>query len=146
MDYVMRDMTADDIAVVLGLEREIFTEAWSRDDFEFCVEDGNEYPFVLEADGSIVGYCVIAYIVGECEISNVAVAKEHRGQGLGRALMDRMLLEAKRLGASKVMLEVRAGNVPARTMYDSYGFTAVGCRKGYYTHPTEDAILMDLVL
>ena len=43
-------------------------------------------------------------------------------------------------------LEVRAGNTPARALYESMGFQTVGVRKNYYEKPTEDAILMTVFL
>ena len=44
--------------------------------------------------------------------------------------------------ALSVSLEVRAGNLPARNLYETYGFTAEAVRKGYYRNPSEDAIIM----
>jgi ribosomal-protein-alanine N-acetyltransferase len=45
-------------------------------------------------------------------------------------------------GASVALLEVRESNAAARTLYARWGFTVAGRRKRYYSHPTEDALLM----
>ena len=39
-------------------------------------------------------------------------------------------------------LEVRAGNLPALALYEKHGYRRTGLRKGYYTEPREDAVLM----
>jgi ribosomal-protein-alanine N-acetyltransferase len=49
-------------------------------------------------------------------------------------------------GVSVIHLEVRESGAPARHLYEKTGFTVDGIRKGYYTMPTEDAVLMTLRL
>ena len=41
-----------------------------------------------------------------------------------------------------IFLEVRAGNVPAVGLYDSFGFREIDRRKNYYRNPDEDALVM----
>jgi ribosomal protein S18 acetylase RimI-like enzyme len=64
-------------------------------------------------------------------ISNVAVAPEHRGQGIARALMQSSLSEIAQQGGSWAVLQVRADNPSARHLYESLGFTAV-CLDGIW--------------
>lgn len=146
MEYLLRQMCPEDIDEVLSIEKQTFSDPWSREDFVYCCANEDQYCPVVIVDGHVAGYAMMTNIVGECEIGNIAVSGEHRRKGFGRTLMDSMLAEALRINASRIMLEVRDSNVPARTLYDSYGFVQVGLRKEYYSHPTEDAILMDLVL
>jgi ribosomal-protein-alanine N-acetyltransferase len=54
-----------------------------------------------------------------------------------RALLD----QAERAVASKIFLEVRESNLPARRLYEKHGFHETGRRRGYYQNPAEDAIL-----
>ena len=44
------------------------------------------------------------------------------------------------------MLEVRAGNATAQSLYRTFEFRTIGVRKGYYSDNREDAILMSLDL
>ena len=49
-------------------------------------------------------------------------------------------------GITRLLLEVRAGNAAAQSLYLKYGFTEVGIRKHYYPLPEgghEDAVLME---
>jgi ribosomal-protein-alanine N-acetyltransferase len=59
-------------------------------------------------------------------IGNVVVHPEHRGQGIGSALMKRAIQMASRRGAHWVGLEVRADNDAARRLYDRLAFREVG--------------------
>ena len=55
-------------------------------------------------------------------IQNVGVAPDHRGRGLGRALVIRALNGFARAGATKATLEVTAANLPAIALYHRLGF------------------------
>ncbi len=120
--------------------------AWSRDSVLAFVE--NEFSHVTAAacDGEIVGYAGVIVIAGEGEITNVAVLPEYRRRGIARALVSAVEKTARDLSAELLHLEVREGNVAARALYEAAGFAAVGRRRGYYTHPREDAILMTKIL
>ena len=45
-------------------------------------------------------------------------------------------------GVLTVLLEVRAGNVPAIGLYEKNGFAKIGLRKEYYQNPKEDALIL----
>ncbi|GGC03957.1 N-acetyltransferase [Novosphingobium endophyticum] len=55
-------------------------------------------------------------------IHDLVVSSGHRGQGIGRALMQAIEAEARARGACKVTLEVLSGNAPARALYASLGY------------------------
>lgn len=77
---------------------------------------------------------------------NLAVAPEHRREGLGARLLEEGLGLLRARGARQVYLEVRAGNEAARALYERRGFRPVGRRSGYYRNPAEDAIVLRLAL
>jgi ribosomal protein S18 acetylase RimI-like enzyme len=72
------------------------------------------------------------------------VARGHRRRGIGRALLGRAVEWARGAGISKLELHVFPHNVPALRLYESFGFTREGYRKGHYRRGDElvDAILM----
>lgn len=97
--------------------------------------------------GQLVGGYIAARIVGdEMHINNVAVRPKFRRHGLGSALLSAVLKEAARLGCQSAWLEVRASNLTAQALYSTFGFRSVGRRRNYYSHPTEDALLMTTTL
>ena len=73
-------------------------------------------------------------------------AAEVRGQGVGRAMVDRLLAEARRRGLERVSLETGSMEAfaPARSLYASAGFTACGPFGSYPESP--NSAYMTLVL
>ncbi|GHT36602.1 N-acetyltransferase [Bacteroidia bacterium] len=55
-------------------------------------------------------------------IHDVIVRPEYRGKGIGRLLMNGIIAEAEKRGASRVTLEVREDNTTAQNLYSSLGF------------------------
>jgi ribosomal protein S18 acetylase RimI-like enzyme len=55
-------------------------------------------------------------------IHDMAVLPEHRGRGIGRALLRAVDEEARRRGACKITLEVLSGNEPAKALYLALGY------------------------
>lgn len=84
----------------------------------------------------LVGFLAMQENLYELEVVQIAVRKEWQGRGIARQLLETVPQE------KEVFLEVREGNTPARTLYQKQGFKEIGCRKGYYHAPTEDAIMM----
>mgnify|MGYP006158455271 CR=1 FL=1 len=71
------------------------------------------------------------------------------GQGIGRALVQDFLAQARRRGAETAFLEVAESNTAARALYARAGFTESGRRRGYYHLPDgtpEDALVMTCTL
>ena len=96
--------------------------------------------------GPIAGYIVARETAGELHINNVAVRAEFRRRGIGAALLERILQEARMRQANAVFLEVRSGNHPAQALYLKNGFRAIARRPNYYSEPQEDAVVMTLDL
>ena len=55
-------------------------------------------------------------------IQNVGITPEHRGRGLGRALVSQCLAGCKAAGLQRVTLEVTATNTAAVSLYKNIGF------------------------
>lgn len=94
----------------------------------------------------IAGYVVARETAGELHINNVAVREQYRRRGIGRALLSRIVNEAHRLNVTTAFLEVRSGNTAAQALYEHCGFKAIARRSKYYSDPSEDAVVMSLVL
>jgi len=134
----MEERHVEDIA---ELERLCFSEPWSRESLKLLC--GEDFPsVVLELCGSAVGYIGSQKVLDELQITNVAVHPDHRGKGLGSALLEEFLAMAERLSIATVSLEVRVSNTAALSLYEKFGFLRVGTRRGFYKNPREDAIIM----
>ena len=132
-------MTIEDIPRVAELEKLIFTDPWSEKVYrETFALSGVEY-VVATDDEMIVGAAGVRNIVGTGEITNVMLLPEYRNRGVGRKMMEELILRGRNLGATDLTLEVRAGNAAAQRLYESLGFKCEGVRPGFYRNPSEDA-------
>lgn len=136
-------MTARDLGRILEIERECFSLPWTERQLALQLEPGHVF-LAACADGELVGYVGLAYVLDEGYVSNVAVLPEYRRRGAAGALLAELSRRARALGLSFLTLEVRRGNAPARALYEKFGYKIVGQRKNYYQNPREDAILMTL--
>jgi ribosomal protein S18 acetylase RimI-like enzyme len=59
----------------------------------------------------------------EAYLAELYVRPSHRGRGIGRALMEAVLTECRRLGADTVEIGVDEPDVAARRLYESLGFS-----------------------
>ncbi len=143
---IYRQMTEQDLAGVAVLEKECFTDPWSEGMFLSSISDKNQYFLVAQDGQDIVGYSGMMMVLDEGQILNVAVNKAYRHQGIGRRLMEGLIAEGTEKGMVLFTLEVRESNEPARGLYESLGFAAVGRRNDYYSDPVEAAVLMDLYI
>lgn len=139
---VIRRMEEADLAQVCSIEREIFSEPWSEDDFTQALKDANNGYLVAEVEGRIAGYCGYWGIPPEGYIYNVAVQGEYRRKQIGYRLLGRLVEMAKENGIEALTLEVRYSNTAAIRLYKRMGFEEVGIRKDFYSKPTEDAVIM----
>lgn len=92
------------------------------------------------AAGELIGYAFFLESI-DCELLRIAVRPAWRRRGVAERLLRERLVRG---GFERMLLEVRAGNMAARRLYEKLGFAVDGVRKNYYKTPTEDAILMSL--
>jgi ribosomal-protein-alanine acetyltransferase len=128
---------------ICEIETLSFSVPWSRRIFEEIPDVPWLKFFTAIENGEVIGYCGLNHIFDEGQIVNIAVHPDHRRRGIGDMLMDRMIAYAENNDIILLTLEVRQANTAARTLYEKYGFYEVGLRPRYYTHPTEDAVLMN---
>jgi len=77
---------------------------------------------------------------GEAELLRIAVDPAHRGEGLGRALLEACQRDLAAEGLARLFLEVRVSNAAAIRLYRACGWEPCGLRPRYYTDG-EDAAL-----
>jgi [ribosomal protein S18]-alanine N-acetyltransferase len=140
----IRRMTVADVVPVHAIEEVTFAMPWSLDSFqkEMVQNVCARYLVAEEADGTIIAYGGAWIILDEAHVTNVAVEKSRRGQGIGRMLMRALMQYSANLGAQYLTLEVRRGNTIAKNLYQSLGFVELAVRKHYYEDNGEDALLM----
>ena len=143
----IRPAETRDVDAVTAIERESFTLPWSKRSFVDLVRS-HEGIFLVATypNGAVVGYAVLLVAGDESELTNIAVAASARGQGVGKLLLDAIVLRAQQRRASRVFLEVRESNMTAQALYAAKGFQSVARRRRYYSQPVEDALVLRLDL
>jgi ribosomal-protein-alanine N-acetyltransferase len=136
-------MTVDDLAAVHVIERVSFTTPWPPHAYRSEIESNRLASYlVARAAGQVVGYGGVWLMVDEAHITTFAVHPGWRRRGIGDRLLLALLDVAVRRGAREATLEVRLSNLPARRLYEKFGFRPGGLRPRYYTDDNEDALIM----
>jgi ribosomal-protein-alanine N-acetyltransferase len=133
-----------DLEGVLEVEAESFSNPWTREMYSWELQNRSVcHIYLVRTDACpVAGFCAFWLVFDEVHINNVALRPQFRSQGIGTALLQRVLAEARRLGARRATLEVRASNEGARRLYERLGFYVAGVRRNYYTDPVEDALIL----
>lgn len=155
-DYVIRRCDESDLAVVIDINMAALPEHYSDYFFESILRELPEAFIVAELDGRVVGYimCKIEFgfsnfrklgFVKKGHVVSVAVLEEHRGKGLGKALMLEGINGVMHKKGDEIYLEVRVSNTGAIKMYERLAFETKSRLRSYY-RDSEDAYLMALEL
>jgi ribosomal-protein-alanine N-acetyltransferase len=137
-------MALDDLDEVLDIERVSFQTPWSRSAFRYeLTQNRVARSVVLRVGGELAGYLCLWEIGHEIHITNLAVHPRFRRRGVARALLGHTMDGARRGGVELLFLEVRPTNGEALALYESFGFSVIGRRKGYYFDTGEDALVME---
>lgn len=141
-ETMIRRMTLADVGGVHAIEEATFPRPWTREDFvKEMTQNACARYLVAEQAGEIVGFAGAWIVLDEAHITNIAVARARRGQGVGKALTRGLLQYAANLGVVYATLEVRRSNGVAQGLYKGLGFVYVGLRKRYYEDNGEDAFI-----
>ena len=133
------------IKEVAQLEALCFSKPWSEQGLLSELVNGTAHFFVAKNEGETIGYIGMHIVCDEAYIANLAVHPGHRKKGVGRTLLHMAQGFALGMGAKFLSLEVRQSNQPAISLYRSEGFKTAGRRKGFYTQPKEDALILTLL-
>ena len=139
MRFEIRPAAAGDIPALEALEAACFSDPWSESSLRGAVLRPEYTVLLAEENGRAAGYAVARVILDEAELLRIGTLPEYRGEGLGTALLQKLLAE---ISAAVWRLDVRAGNLPAQALYRRTGFREEARNRNFYEHPSEDGILM----
>ena len=137
-------MNESHLSEVAQIAKDSLPDAWSEQAFADELKNESATVFVALSGDEVIGFGGVQQVLDEAYITNIAVKKECRKQGAGNALISAIINHCK--GSSFVTLEVRVSNFAAIKLYEKSGFVSQGIRKGFYSHPIEDANIMTLFL
>ena len=141
-EIIVRELKVEDSAAVAEMEQQIFSDSWSEKSVLETVQQKQSVCFAAEKAGHLLGYLLAYHAADEAEIARIAVQKEARRQGAAGKLMQAFEHYCEEHKMEKLLLDVRESNEAARSFYTKNGFVEDGIRQGFYTNPSEDAVLM----
>jgi len=136
-------MGLDDIPAVQAIERASFSAPWPANAYRTELETNKlAHYLVVRVESEIAGFAGLWLMVDEAHITTFAIAPAWRRNHLGERLLVAIMDAAIERRAAEATLEVRLSNLPARRLYEKFGFRPVGIRPGYYSDNNEDALIM----
>lgn len=143
VNVTLREMELNDLDDIMAIEKDAFTTPWSRNAFKTEITENLLAKYIVaEVEGRVVGYGGIWLILDEGHITNIAVSKDSRGQGIGNYLVMGLIDFCKTSKIYNMTLEVRESNIVAQNLYKKYGFLDCGIRPNYYSDDHENAMIM----
>jgi ribosomal protein S18 acetylase RimI-like enzyme len=140
----------DDAHALRALFREyaawLGPEGWFTDFEEElgALPGGYEAILIANVDGHSVGCVAVRRLDDEvCEMKRLYVRPEGRESGLGRALAEAIVVEARRLGFRTMKLDSLPSMAAAQALYRSLGFVETG---RYNDNPVEGVLFFELSL
>jgi ribosomal-protein-alanine N-acetyltransferase len=149
--WTIEAATLESLSEILRIEEACFSAPWTRKMLEAELS-GNPFAHFLVArregaDASaeaIVGYLCYWIVFEEVRLMNLAVIESMRHRGIAKSLVATALQTGRSQAAQRAVLEVRASNRAAQSLYQGFGFSQTAIRPKYYVNPQEDAVLMEL--
>jgi GNAT superfamily N-acetyltransferase len=103
-----------------ALDERITAQTWEW----FFQPDSTVQAYVAELDGRIVGivHCVVhrstSRLAPVCYLQDLFTSEAHRGQGIGRALIEHVVAQSRQAGHSRVYWQTHTTNAAGRALYD----------------------------
>ena len=150
MTVRLRAMRSSDVDVLLPFEQELFAgdPPWTAEQFrsELAGVPHTRWYVVAEETGVLVGYAGLSNSGDTSDVQTLAVVHGSQRQGVGTALLDALVSEARRRGAHEMLLDVREDNAPALAFYARHGFERLSTRRGYYANGRIDGLVLRRIL
>ena len=131
-------------------------EVPSLEEFTRRIQTINErYPYLLaEQDGAVLGYAYAAPFKARAAYdwaveTTIYLRQDQRGRGIGRALLEYLIADARRGGRLQVLsVTVSATDTAAASLCRRFGFTQIGCYPKFFRvdGKYQDGLIMNLYL
>jgi ribosomal-protein-alanine N-acetyltransferase len=142
VELTIEQMQGRHLAAVEAIDALAYSRPWSTATWRKELAADDRRHLVARRGDRVVAHAGMLRVLDDAHITTVAVHPDEEGNGIGTHLVALLLGQARHWGLEAATLEVRAAAHRAQRMYGRLGFTPAGVRKGYYSHPPDDAIVM----
>ncbi|MEO0495345.1 MAG: ribosomal protein S18-alanine N-acetyltransferase [Actinomycetota bacterium] len=142
MSAAIEPMAGRHIEAVMAIDGVSHSRQWSAAAWRKELAGADRNHLVVVDDRTVVAHAGTLQLLDELHVTNVATHPEHRGRGHATRLLVDLLRAGAAAGATAATLEVRAADRATHRVYARLGFAPAGIRPGYYSAPTDDALIM----
>ena len=135
------EITADDADFIASAKDLGFKDAWSKQMLINSFSNGGFCGYIAKIGEKNVGFITATMVQDFADIESVFVAPNYRGKGIAKALLTALIEYLTANNVVNILLEVRATNLPAISLYQSSCFNQISIRKKYYSDG-EDALVL----
>jgi ribosomal-protein-alanine N-acetyltransferase len=139
---IIKNMGPEHVAQVADLEKICFCDPWSENSVASELNNPLSLWLVAEEAGSVLAYVGSQTVIDETDMMNIAVHPDYRRKAIAENLIGKLEELLRERKSICLVLEVRASNTPAISLYTKLGFKQIGCRRNYYRNPREDAWIL----
>lgn len=148
--YLLKAISDSNVIHICQLERQLFPDdSWDISALQDLFAQDYNHFFVVKELEKIIGYCIVQVMFDTAEILRIGVGQDYQGKGFAKNLLNIVVIFLINLSVEKLLLEVRADNISAIHLYQSFGFLQIHCRKNYYRLQnglTIDALILQKTL
>lgn len=147
LELQFRPLVEADIPAVVAIEKNVYVFPWTAGNFSDSLLAGYHCWGCWHGE-NLIGYSIMMTALEEAHLFNIAVAAPWQTQGIGAHILRLAIKQARKSGCNTMYLEVRPSNIPARRLYDRFGFQQLAVRRDYYPAITgrEDALFLNFNL
>ena len=135
-----RELTAADVRLICELYREEFPDGWSKEQLISAFSTGR-FTAIGAFSNQLIGVITLSTSFDDADVEGVVVKSQFRKNGVATVLLTQAQNLLKSKGVTRLLLEVREGNIPAKNFYIKNGFEKISIRKNYYPDG-ENALVM----
>jgi ribosomal-protein-alanine N-acetyltransferase len=127
---------ANDAREIAEMSRDLIemglTWSWTPARVQHFITGPESSVVVARRERRIAAFAIMHFGDDVAHLNLLAVAPEHRRQGIGRQIMSWLTATAVEAGVFRINLELRTHNEAARIFYECLGFVQLGIVQGYY--------------
>lgn len=143
-NLVINDFNVKNIEQILEIEKQSFSNHWTKQMFLAEVENKFSHFKICIEDNLVIGFIIYRIVLEEAEILNIVIGNQFRGKSFGKQLLNYAINDIKERKVKNIFLEVNERNIIAQNLYKYGGFIQYSTRQNYYGD--DNAVLMKLSL
>ena len=137
MPIEIREAEPDEIEALIPL---LLLAEPSQPSLRWSLKHLSDAVYRLDVDGALAGAATVRWEGDPAEIVELAIAEGRQGEGLGRAMIDWLLAEARRRGKRAVEVGTANASLGNIAFYQKCGFRMDHVRKDYFWYDRRERV------